>query len=199
MTTATRMKAAAMPSTITGDETIRRQRTRVFDFIRRRVRTTEDAEDLVQDVFYQLAASDNADEPIEQLSAWLFTVAKNKVIDWYRKRKPTARLDFFSDDDDSVPHLAEVLYDPHTHPETLLDRTIFWSELEQALAELPDVQREAFIMHELQDKSYKEMATETGEALGTLLSRKHRATAKLRVRLQDSWDSTLRTTGDKYK
>lgn len=189
MTTTNSLQAAAVPTQIKSDDSFRRQRSRLLNFIRRRVLTKEDAEDLVQDVFYQLASSDNADEPIGQLTAWLYTVAKNKIIDWYRKRKPIKRLSYWTDDEeDSDRNLAELISDPATNPETLLDRAIFWSELESALAELPEAQREAFIMHELQGKSFTEIADETGEALNTLLSRKHRATAKLRKRLQDSWN-----------
>jgi RNA polymerase sigma factor (sigma-70 family) len=159
----------------------------LFDFIRRRVRTTEDAEDILQDVLYQLVASYSVTEPIEKLTAWLFRVARNKIIDWYRKK----RLDSLPRDDDNPGeplNLEDILYDSSMSPDRLFARSVVWSELSDALEDLPDEQREVFVLHELEGKSFKEIAAETGEPINTLLSRKRYAVLALRGRLQDLYD-----------
>lgn len=167
--------------------TVRTERRRLFDFIRRRVRTTEDAEDILQDVLYQLAASYSVTEPIEKLTAWLFRVARNKIIDWYRKRKPE-RLPLDLENAEEPLNLEEVLFDPSTNPELLYARSLVWRELSEALEELPEEQREVFVMHELEGKSFKEISEETGERVNTLLSRKRYAVLSLRERLQELYD-----------
>lgn len=159
----------------------------LFDFIRRRVRTTEDAEDILQDVLYQLVASYSVTEPIEKLTAWLFRVARNKIIDWYRKKRP----DSLPRDDDNPGeplNLEDILYDSSMSPDRLFARSVVWSELSDALEDLPDEQREVFVLHELEGKSFKEIAAETGEPINTLLSRKRYAVLALRERLQDLYD-----------
>ena len=133
------------------------ERRRLFDFIRRRVRTKEDAEDILQDVLYQLAASYNVTEPIEKLTAWLFRVARNKIIDWYRKRRPE-RMPLDLESPEKPLNLEEVLFDPSMNPELLYARSTVWRELSEALEELPEEQREVFVMHELQGRSFKEIA-----------------------------------------
>jgi RNA polymerase sigma factor (sigma-70 family) len=160
---------------------------RLFDFIRRRVRTVEDAEDILQDVLYQMVASYDVTDPIEQLSAWLFRVARNKVIDWYRKKKP----DTLAGDEHNAGeplNLEDILYDSSLSPDTLYGRSVVWSELADALDDLPEEQREVFVLHELEGKSFKEIAEETGESINTLLSRKRYAVLSLRERLQDLYD-----------
>jgi RNA polymerase sigma factor (sigma-70 family) len=167
--------------------TVNAERPRLFDFIRRRVRTVEDAEDILQDVLYQLLASNSVTDPIEQLSAWLFRVARNKIIDWYRKKKPGT---FTRDEhDDGEPlNFEDILYDSSMSPDTLYGRSVVWSELADALDDLPEEQREVFVLNELEGRSFKEIAAETGEPINTLLSRKRYAILALREKLQDLYD-----------
>jgi RNA polymerase sigma factor (sigma-70 family) len=173
------------------DKAIRTERRRLLDFIRQRVRVKEDAEDILQDVFYQLAANYSVSEPIENLASWLFTVARNRIIDWYRKRKPQARLAQRPEssnhhDDSSGPlNLEDILFDPAENPDQLYARSLVWTQLADALDELPEQQREVFAMHELEGKSFKEIAEITGESINTLLSRKHYAILFLRERLRE--------------
>ncbi len=167
------------------DRAYRTERKRIFDFIRRRVGTEEDAEDILQDVFYQLMTNYTVAEPIENLAAWLFTVARNKITDWYRKRKPEP-LASVADDDGGDVLLAEALpADPSQNPDELLMRRAVWEELEEALDELPPEQRDVFMMHEIEGRSFKEIAEITGAPINTLLSRKRYAVLFLRERLQE--------------
>ena len=170
-------------------EAARHERQRLRDFIRRRVSTDEDAEDIVQDVFYQLAASYSVTAPIEKLTAWLFKVARNKVIDLYRKRKPSTPLAGDRDDSGGGPlNLEEILFDRSQSPDEVYARSVVWQELTGALDELPEEQRQVFVMHELEGKSFKEIAEETGENLNTLLSRTRYAVLFLRERLKELYD-----------
>jgi RNA polymerase sigma factor (sigma-70 family) len=169
------------------NEAVRSQRSRLIEFIRRRVRTDEDAEDILQDVFYQLVSSYSITEPIEKLSAWLFAVARNKIIDWYRKRKHDASKPI--DDETGLPlNLEDILYDPAQEPDEVYVRSLVWTELAEALDELPEEQREVFVMHELEGKSFKEIAAITGDSVNTLLSRKRYAVLYLRENLQELYD-----------
>ena len=166
------------------EQTIGAERQRLFDFIRRRVRTQEDAEDILQDVFYQLVASYSVVEPIEQLTAWLFAAARNKIIDWYRKRRPEPLP--ADPDDPSLPlNLEDILFDAGQHPDRLYARSLLWTTLAEALDELPAEQREVFVRHELEGHSFKEIAADTGVPLNTLLSRKRYAVLFLRTQLQE--------------
>ncbi len=165
------------------------QRPRLFDFIRRRVGTDEDAEDILQDVFYQLAANDDVAGPIEQITSWLFTVARNKIIDWYRKKKPDAMP--VGDADDMQPSFGNLLLDASQNPEDIYARTLLWDELGQALDDLPEKQREVFVMHEFEGKSFKEIAERTGEPINTLLSRKRYAVLYLREQLREIYDEVF--------
>ncbi|HTR82567.1 MAG TPA: RNA polymerase sigma factor [Bacteroidota bacterium] len=169
------------------DRAVRSERKRLLDFIRKRVRNQSDAEDILQDVFYQLVASYNVAEPIEKLTAWLFTVARNKIIDWYRKRRPEA-LPTNADDPSAPLNLEEILYDPRQNPDRVYARSLVWSELSEALDDLPDEQREVFVMHELEGRSFKEIAEITGEPMNTLLSRKRYAVLYLREQLQELYN-----------
>lgn len=160
------------------------ERKRLLDFIRRRVRTQEDAEDILQDVFYQLATSYSVTEPIEKITSWLFTVARNKIIDWYRKKRPESLHG--GEGNRAVPlNLEDILYDPRQNPDRVYARSMVWTELADALEELPDEQREVFVLHELEGKSFRQIADLTGEPLNTLLSRKRYAVLHLRDRLQE--------------
>ena len=173
------------------DRAVRTERRRLFEFILRRVNSREDAEDILQDVFYQLVASYSVTEPIEKLTSWLFTVARNKIIDWYRRKRPVYSMsqrapDSQADDDSAGPlNLEEILFDPRENPDRMYARSMVWSQLGDALDELPEKQRLVFVMHELEGKSFKEIAEITGEPINTLLSRKRYAVLSLRERLQE--------------
>jgi RNA polymerase sigma factor (sigma-70 family) len=171
------------------DGTVRTERKRLFDFIRRRIRNESDAEDILQEVFFQLATSYSVTEPIENLTAWLFTVARNKITDWYRKRRAVPVPDRRDAEEGGGPiSLEEILFDPHDGPDLAYWRSTVWSELAAALEEIPDEQREVFVWHELEGRSFKEIAELTGESINTLLSRKRYAVLALRTRLQDLYD-----------
>ncbi len=166
---------------------VRSEQRRLFSFIRKRVRSEEDAEDILQDVFYQLASTDSVAEPIEQLTSWLFTVARNKIIDWYRKKKPDA-IPVETPDDDVRLGLSDLLLDPRQNPDDVYSRTILWDAFEDALEDLPDNQREVFVMNEFEGRSFKEIASLTGEPINTLLSRKRYAVLYLREQLQEFYN-----------
>lgn len=156
---------------------------RLLGFIRQRVGSEADAEDILQDVWYQLTTTVDT-EPIEQMSGWLFAVARNKIIDRYRKKKPES-LDLLldADGDRSGPDLASILLDNSENPETANLRSLFWKTLQAALDELPEEQKAVFVWNELGDLSFKEIAELTGEKVSTLISRKRYAVLHLRERL----------------
>lgn len=170
------------------EQTVRAERGRLFDFIKRRVRTVEDAEDILQDVFAQLVINEAGPGQIEQLTSWLFTVARNRIIDWYRKKRPDSLP--ASAENPALPlNLEDILFDPTENPERIFARSAVWTELASALDELPEDQRWVFVQHELEGRSFKELAEETGDPINTLLSRKRYAVLHLRERLQDLYDS----------
>ena len=156
---------------------------RLFDFIRKRVASTEDAEDILQDVFYQLAGNT---EPIEQVSSWLFKVTRNKITDSYRKQKMPLADDVLSatENEEEGFHWKDMLLPADSNPETEYLRSIFWETLEEALDELPAQQREVFIEHEINAVPFKDIAINTGESVATLISRKRYAVLHLRERLR---------------
>jgi RNA polymerase sigma factor (sigma-70 family) len=169
------------------DAAFRSERKRLFNFIRRRVRIEADAEDILADVFYQLVESYSVTEPIEKMTSWLLTVARNKIIDWYRKRKPESFQQ--REDESALPlNLEDILFDPSQNPDLLYERSLLWTEFADALEELPDEQRDVFVMHELEGRSFKEIAEITGEPVNTLLSRKRYAVLYLREALQELYD-----------
>ena len=168
-------------------QTVQRERKRLGDFIRRRVGNEADAEDILQDVFTQLASSYSVADPIEQMTAWLFRVARNRIIDWYRKKRPEPMPENFGDRDAPL-NLEDILFDPRENPDRVYARSLVWTELADALDELPEEQRDVFVMHELEGKSFKEIAEITGEPLNTLLSRKRYAVLHLRERLQELYE-----------
>lgn len=171
------------------EKTVQAERRRLFDFIRRRIRDERDAEDILQDVFYQLVTSYSVTEPIENMTAWLFTVARNKIIDWYRRRRSVALTERQIEGEGEGPlNLEEILFDPQDRPDRAYWRSTVWSELAEALDDLPEEQREVFVWHELEGRSFKEMAEMTGEPINTLLSRKRYAVLALRERLQELYD-----------
>jgi RNA polymerase sigma factor (sigma-70 family) len=170
-------------------ETLDGESKRLFDFIRRRVPTDDDAEDILQDVFYQFVNTTRL-EPIERAASWLFKVAGNKVIDWYRKKKPERleRKSVFDDDDETTSYAEDLLFDPADSPEVAYNRSQVWDKLYAALNELPEEQREVFVMQELDEMSFKDIAEITGEPVNTLISRKRYAVLHLRERLKGLYD-----------
>jgi len=160
------------------------QRGRLLAFIRRRVASDSQAEDILQDVFYQLLTSYSVTEPLEQMTGWLFTVARNKIIDWYRRRRPSNRS--LDEALDGTPlTFADVLPAAVEGPDAGYDREVIAEELSDALEELPEKQRQVFIMHEVEGRSFNEIREITGDPLNTLLSRKRYAVQFLRRRLED--------------
>jgi RNA polymerase sigma factor (sigma-70 family) len=156
---------------------------RLLGFIRQRVGNEADAEDILQDVWYQLTTTVDT-EPVEQISGWLFRVARNKIIDRYRKQRPVSLDAHLAEaDDTAIPDLTGILLDDSRNPETANLRALFWKTLQEALDELPEEQRMVFIWNELEDIPFKEIAAMTGENLNTLISRKRYAVLYLRERL----------------
>ena len=173
-------------------EIIRNYAANLKGYIRQRVNSVEDAEDVLQEVFYQLAETDRLMKPIDQIASWLFTVARNRIIDLYRKKKTIPLPEYDSDMyDDDAEELSYLLSDNGSTPETEYLRSLVWIELENAMSELPQNQREVFEMHELQGISFKEISEMTGEPVNTLISRKRYAVLYLRERLQDLHDDLL--------
>jgi RNA polymerase sigma factor (sigma-70 family) len=163
---------------------------RLMGFIRKRVNNEADAEDILQDVFYQFIGNT---QPIEQMTAWLFTVARNKIIDRQRKKRPDSLEDLFGEEEgeESGLNWTEFLFDASDNPEKDYLRTLFWEELNTALNELPEEQRQVFILNELEGVPFKEIAERTGETVNTLLSRKRYAVLHLRNRLSVLKDELL--------
>jgi len=163
---------------------------RLLGFIRKRVKNDADAQDILQDVFYQFIGNT---KPIEQVTAWLFTVARNKITDRRRKHRPEALEDIYgADDSDTAFDWTELFFDATAdHPETEYLRSLFWEALDKALAELPAPQREVFVLNEIDGIPFKEIAAQTGETVNTLLSRKRYAVLHLRERLRVLKDELL--------
>ncbi|HRE74490.1 MAG TPA: sigma-70 family RNA polymerase sigma factor [Flavobacteriales bacterium] len=172
------------------DSTVKRERKKLFRFIRDRVRTDEEAEDILQDVFYQLVESYRLMRPIEQMSSWLFTVARNKITDRYRKKQTGSLEDIavHRDDEGEPLFLSDLLRGTAEDGESMMTNELIMDTIMDALEELPSEQREVFVMHELEDKSFREIAEITGAGQNTLLSRKRYAVLFLRERLQSLYD-----------
>jgi len=172
-------------------DTVLRERVRLRNFIRTRVPDPSEAEDILQDVFYELVEACRLPEPIEQVGAWLFRVARNRIIDRFRKKKEVAlpggaESDAEEDGDDGW--LEQLLPDTDAGPEAAYARALLLAELQDALEELPPEQREVFIAHELERRSFKELAAASGVSINTLLARKRYAVLHLRTRLQTLYD-----------
>ncbi len=174
-------------------EVVKREQSRLRSFIRQRVPDPRDAEDILQDVFYELVEANRLLMPIEHVTGWLFRVARNRITDLFRKKRPesfsdtaVARND--NDDDDELLQLEDLLPSPDAGPDALYARNVLLDELELAVDELPEEQRKVFVGHELEGRSFKEMAAETGVSVNTLLSRKRYAVLHLRERLQSIYD-----------
>jgi RNA polymerase sigma factor (sigma-70 family) len=170
-------------------EVVEREQSRLRNFIRRRVPDPRDAEDILQDVFYELVEANRLLMPIEHVTGWLFRVARNRITDLFRKRRPESLADTAGADEDDEPlRWQDLLPSPDAGPDALYARNLVLDELELAVDELPEEQREVFVAHELDGCTFKEMAAETGVSVNTLLSRKRYAVRHLRERLQGLYD-----------
>ena len=170
-------------------EIVAGERSRLRNFIRRRVPDPADAEDIVQEVFYELVEANRLLMPIEHVTGWLFRVARNRITDLFRKKKPEPfSAAAVADEDGDLLRIEDLLPSPDAGPEALYFRNVLLDELELALDELPDEQREVFVAHELEGRSFKELSAATGVSVNTLLSRKRYAVLHLRERLQSIHD-----------
>jgi len=170
-------------------DVVRREQSRLRNFIRRRVADPRDAEDILQDVFYKLVEANRMLMPIEHVTGWLFRVARNRITDLFRKKTPESFSDTaVADENDELLRLEDLLPSSDAGPEKVYARHVLLDALELAIEELPEEQREVFVAHELEGRSFKELAAETGVNVNTLLSRKRYAVRYLRERLQDAHD-----------
>jgi RNA polymerase sigma factor (sigma-70 family) len=174
-------------------EVIAEERPRLRSFIRRRVPNESDVEDLLQEVFYELVQAHRLLKPIDYVTGWLFRVARNRITDLFRKKKPENFADAAVEDEEGeLLHVEDLLPSPDAGPEALYLRNVLLDELEHALGELPREQREVFVANELEGRSFKEISAESGVGVNTLLSRKRYAVLHLRERLQDIHDEYTR-------
>lgn len=172
-------------------ETVHKERRKLLSFIQKRIPDREEAEDVLQDVFFQFTEAYRTITKIERVTSWLFTVARNKITDRYRKKKPetfSQKQSYFNQEDEPGLHLEDIL--PHVSygPDSELMRSTIWQAIEEALDELPEEQREVFVMHEFEDLSFKEISKIAKAPVNTLLSRKRYAILYLRKRLQFLYD-----------
>lgn len=175
------------------EQTFLKEKDRLLGFIRNRVSNLEEAEDILQDVFYQFVAGYESIESLDRVTSWLFSVARNKIIDRYRRdsaRPKRADLGIHSGFDDGAPlTLQEILPDLGNTPEDIYLREAIWEAIMEALDELPKEQREIFILNEIEEKSFREISEETNVSINTLLSRKRYAILSLRKKLQRLYDN----------
>jgi RNA polymerase sigma factor (sigma-70 family) len=176
-------------------EIIAGERARLRNFIRRRVPDPSDVEDILQEVFYELVEANRLLMPIDHVTGWLFRVARNRITDLFRKKKPETFSDATGknfgdagDEDGEALRIEDLLPSPDAGPEALYVRNVLLDELELALDELPEEQRDVFVAHELEGRSFKELSVESGVNVNTLLSRKRYAVLHLRLRLQSIYD-----------
>jgi RNA polymerase sigma factor (sigma-70 family) len=168
-------------------EALQRDESRLRSFIRKHVADTSEAEDVLQDVFYELLEAYRLMKPIEHVTAWLFRVARNRIIDLFRRKKPSSLNNPVSAEEDGET-LEDLLPSADGGPEAAYARNLLLDAMDEALEELPDAQREVFIAHELMGRSFKDISAETGLSVNTLLSRKHYAVTHLRQRLQSIYE-----------
>jgi len=190
-----RVKNSPIPGRTTREQderiadAVTRERSRLRNFIRRRVPDPGDVDDILQDVFYRLVQANRLLMPIEDVTAWLFRVARNRIIDLLRAKKPERFSDVARQDEDGeLRHLEDLLPSPDAGPDALYARSLLLDELELAISELPADQRHVFVAHELEGRSFTEMSAATGVSVNTLLSRKRYAVLRLRERLQRIYD-----------
>jgi RNA polymerase sigma factor (sigma-70 family) len=187
------MKGAAEPMAVDQDQRIsdvvKREQSRLRNFIRRRVSDPGDAEDILQDVFFRLVEANRLLMPIDHVTGWLYRVAKNRIIDLFRKQQPeTFSQAAVVDENGEALRLEDLLPSEDAGPDALYLRGVLLDELESAIAELPQEQREVFVAHEVAGHSFKDISADTGVSVNTLLSRKRYAVLHLRDRLQTIYD-----------
>ena len=167
-------------------DVVKQEQSRLRNFIRRRVPDPRDAEDILQEVFYELVEANRLLMPIEHVTGWLFRVARNRIIDLFRKKKPESLSDVVAGNDEGESLLLEdLLPSPDAGPDALYARSMLLEEIEDALEELPDEQREVFVGHVIEGRSFQERSADRGVSVNTLLSRKRYAVLHLRERLQN--------------
>ena len=169
-------------------EVVKREQSRLGNFIRRRVPDPRDAEDILQEVFYELVEANRLLMPIEHVTGWLFRVARNRITDLFRKKKPVSFSDAAVAGDEEVLHFEDLLPSRDAGPDAQFARSVLLEELEFALDELPAEQRAVFVGHEIEGRSFKEMAAESGVSINTLLARKRYAVLHLREQLRSIYD-----------
>lgn len=172
------------------EKVFNQESSRLLGFIRRRVRSQEEAEDILQDVFFQLIEAYESIEDLEKTTSWLFRVARNKIIDRYRKKKPDtfSDHDFSTDEGGDTIRLADIIPDLEGTPDEWFTNEILWDAIMEALNELPEEQKNVFVWHEFDDMSFREIAEMTGESINTLLSRKRYAILHLRRTLREFYE-----------
>jgi len=174
-------------------DVVKREQSRLRNFIRRRVPDPLDAEDILQEVFYRLVEANRLLMPIEHVTGWLFRVARNRITDLFRKKEPENFSDVaLAEEEDEDLQFEDLLPSPDAGPEALYARNMLVEELKRALGELPKEQREVFVAHEFEGRSFKELAEQTGASVNTLLSRKRYAVLHLRERLQRVYDEFMK-------
>ena len=177
-------------------QVVNQERSRLLNFIRRRVPDPRDADDILQDVFYELVEANRLLMPIDHITGWLFRVARNRIIDLFRKKKSVLFSDLgFADEgenEDSL-HFEDLLPSPDAGPDAVYARGVLLAAFDLAISELPSEQREVFVAHEIEGLSFKEITARTGVGMNTLLSRKRYAVLHLRERLQEIYDDFTKT------
>ena len=174
------------------DQLVRKEQDRLFNFIRRRVRDKGDAEDILQDVFYQLTIGFNDIRSVGQITSWLFTVARNRITDYFRKKKPELLSDKQitnrNDEEEAPLMLEDILPALSGNPEDEYMRSVIWEAIEEVLDKLPVEQREVFVWNEFEDRSFREISERTGVGMNTLLSRKRYAMVNMRNHLKELYN-----------
>ena len=168
-------------------EAVKQEQSRLRNFIRRRVPDSRDAEDILQEVFSELVEANRLLMPIDHLTGWLFRVARNRITDLFRKKRPESLSESVGGEGEPLT-LEDLLPSPDAGPDALYARSVLLEEIEEALDELPEEQREVFVGHEIEGRSFKEMSAESGVNVNTLLARKRYAVLHLRERLQSIYD-----------
>ncbi len=192
MRAAASLERAALEQDRQISEVVEREQPRLRNFIHRRVADPRDAEDILQEVFYELVEANRLLMPIEHVTGWLFRVARNRITDLFRKKKPESFSDAATEDESGeLLQIEDMLPSPEAGPEALYVRNVLLEELEFALDELPEEQREVFVAHEIEGRSFKEMSADSGVSVNTLLSRKRYAVLHLRERLKSVYEEFM--------